>query len=558
VSPSPGLNYCNIPSASNVGPSVVLGDAATPQLVSGLVGPPTPSVAAAGGRVVVAWHAGMSTGVRAIAAMSRNGGSTYGPALQIDPGGLGNQVAPQLAATAGGRVDVAYLWDAGSGSVQATAASAAPPLPGATTEAWAQPVVVQAVRAASATPITGQAAPLGRRLGIATAAVPASPLPATVVAFTDTSAGNQDVHVVGLLHGTTIPVIAVQTVIASKNATTIVHVNGSDDDGDPLTWSTGAQPMNAASSVTASDPARGDFAFRAANVVGVDTFEAVATDGVAGHEARAIITVKVVNDPPEVICPQLVATQDTPLDIPVAACVRDPNGDPLTVDLDGATGGTVERVAGKWRFVPAPHSITSGSFVLHVSDGELSAQGRVIVIIAKPVGKVTISVPNTRKRTIARGMAIRFEGHAVDAQGSPIGIAWNFGDGTPLARGSAVAHRFRREGSFTAKASAGGQSVPIKVLVRRRALELMSAPRVVEGVLQLRVLTRAAGVLFMRADSRSQTIRVPAGSSLRELRIQVTTGPLVRLSLRLRPSSKTVLPMLSLRRLVLVSPLSAG
>ncbi len=44
------------------------------------------------------------------------------------------------------------------------------------------------------------------RLGIATASA-ISPLPATVVAFTDTSSGTQDVHVVGLLHGTTAPVI---------------------------------------------------------------------------------------------------------------------------------------------------------------------------------------------------------------------------------------------------------------------------------------------------------------------------------------------------------------
>jgi hypothetical protein len=316
--------------------------------------------------------------------------------------------------------------------------------------------------------------------------------------------------------------------------------------------------MNAASSVTASDPARGYFAFRAANTEGTDSFEAVATDGVPGHEARTTITVKVVNDPPEIICPQLVATEDTPLDIPVSACVRDPNDDPLTVDLDGATGGTVERVGGRWRFVPAPHSIATGSFVLHVSDGQLSAQARVIVIIAKPVGKVTISVPNTGTRTIARGLPLRFEGHAVDAQGSSLLITWNFGDGTPPARGSAVAHRFRREGSFIVKASASGTSVPIKVLVRRPAVELRGAPRVVDGVLELRVLTRAAGMLFVRADSRSQTIRVPAGSSQRALRIQVTTGPLVRLSLRLSPSSKTMLPALSLRRLVLVSPLSAG
>jgi NitT/TauT family transport system substrate-binding protein len=58
------------------------------------------------------------------------------PAQQIDPDGPGNQIAPRLAATADGRVDVAYLWDtSGTGVVSATTASAAAPLPGATAEA---------------------------------------------------------------------------------------------------------------------------------------------------------------------------------------------------------------------------------------------------------------------------------------------------------------------------------------------------------------------------------------------------------------------------------------
>ena len=92
----------------------------------------------------------------AFAAMSTDNGVSYGPATQIDPNGPGNQVAPDLAATATGRVDVAYLWDSGLGGVQATAVSANPPLPGATTEAWAQPIVVQGIPAGGATPIGSQ------------------------------------------------------------------------------------------------------------------------------------------------------------------------------------------------------------------------------------------------------------------------------------------------------------------------------------------------------------------------------------------------------------------
>jgi PKD domain len=550
--------YCGTGTGS-VGPSTVVGDATAPALVSGIVGPPTPSVIAAAGRVTVAWHASVDANVRAFAAMSTDNGVTYGPAQQIDPNGPGNQIAPDLAATASGRVDVAYLLDSGLGGVQATAVSANPPVAGATTEAWAQPIVVQGAVASSTTPIAGQTAPLGRRIGVATAAIAGSPLPATVVAFTDTTAG-QDVHVVGLLHGTTAPTIAPQTVTASKNVTTIVQVTGSDDDGDPLTWLTGAGPTTPGASVSVADASRGQFAFKAANVVGTDTFEAIATDGVVGHDVHAMINVNVVNNPPKINCTLLFAKEDTPLLIPIDSCVTDANNDPLTITLDSAKGGTVELIAGTWYFVPAAQSTATGSFMLHASDGIASVDGLVVVTVSPPIGEVKLDVQHAGKRlTLASGLALRLSGHAINAQGHDVTVVWNFGDGTPTARGPAVAHRFRRSGTFKVKASASTATpAVIHVVVRPRAVELVGAPQMSEGVMTVHVRTRAAGELSLRVDSRSRTVAVPAGSSLRTLRIQVTTGPLVRLTLRLRPAAKTTLLAFSARRVVLVPPLSAG
>ena len=542
-----------------VGPSTVVGDATAPSLVSEVVGPPTPDVIAAGGRVTVAWSASVDANVRAFAAMSSDNGVTYGPPTQIDPSGTGNQVAPALAATAGGRVDVAYLWDSGLGGVAATAVSANPPLAGATTEAWAQPIVVQGVPAGGATAIPGQLAPLGRRIGVATSAIAVSPLPATVVAFTDTTAG-QDIHVVGLLHGTTVPTVATQNVTASKNVSTIVQVSGLDDDGDPLTWSVGAQPTKPGSSVSVADAARGQFSFTAANIVGTDTFVAVATDGVTGHEVSATINVNVVNDVPKITCALLFAKEDTPLAIPVDSCVTDANHDPLTITLDSATGGDVEQVSGNWFFVPKTHSTTTGSFMLHAFDGIATVDGLVTVTVSPPIGAVTLVVQDAgKKRTLPSGFAMRFAGHAIDAQGHPVAVTWSFGDKTPTVTGSAVAHRFLNSGAFTVKASASTATpVAIHVLVRKHALELLDVPHIANGVMSLLVRTRVAGNLTLRVDSRSQTIAVPAGMTQRVLRIQVTTGPLVRLSLRLRPAKSTVLPELSVQRLVLVPAPSAG
>ena len=181
----------------------------SPPLVSGVAGPPTPSVIAAGGRVTVAWHATSASAVRAFAAMSTDDGVTFGPPQQIDPDGAGNQIAPRPrrdGRRAGSTSRISGI-HAGNGIVSATSASAAPPLPGATTEAWGNPVVVQAGATRERHARIGAAR---RRDSASRPPTMLSPLPATVVAFTDTqgSGGSQDVHVVGLLHGTTAPVIA--------------------------------------------------------------------------------------------------------------------------------------------------------------------------------------------------------------------------------------------------------------------------------------------------------------------------------------------------------------
>jgi hypothetical protein len=373
-------------------------------------------------------------------------------------------------------------------------------------------------------------------------------------------AGNQDVHVVGLLHGTTAPVIdSSQTVQASKNITTIVHVDATDADGDPLTWSTGLGPTTPGSSVSTADPARGEFAYKAANIKGPDTFEAVATDG-AGNQARAMINVNVVNDPPRITCSVLITRKDTPLPVQVSDCVTDPNNDPVTIALSDPVNGTIERQSGTWLFIPALHSTATGSFVLHASDGELGADQKVLVTVASTIGKVNLTVKDAgRTRSIASGMALRMKASAVDATGVPTPIFWDFGDRTPQVRGTAVAHRFRRPGTFTVKAKAESETRQLKVVVRRRALEFVGVPEIVDGVMQVTVRTRAAGKLLLRADSRSQTVTVPAGLSQQTLRIQVTTGPLVRLTLRLTPAKAApLLRIFRLRRLVLVSPRSAG
>jgi hypothetical protein len=321
------------------------------------------------------------------------------------------------------------------------------------------------------------------------------------------------------------------------------------------------QLANTGSSVSVADAARGDFAYKAANKVESDSFDAIATDGVPGHEVRATINVNVVNDPPKITCTSLIAVKDTPLSIPISDCVRDPNQDPITMDLDGATGGSVERVAGVWRFVPTTGLVGSGSVVIHASDGLAAAPAtKVPITIITPLGSYKLVVPDAGKTyTVAAGASVRMAGTAVNQEGVAVPPVWIFSDTNGNATGTQVAHRFRTKGTFTVTAKAGDKSAKMKVVVLRRAVEMVGPPKVIQGVLQVTVRTRAAGLLLLKADSRSQTIRVPAGLTRQTLHIQVTTGPLVRLTLRITPDKKTPkLRVLTIRRLVMVSPLSAG
>ena len=187
--------------------------------------------------------------------------------------------------------------------------------------------------------------------------------------------------------------------------------------------------------------------------------------------------------------------------------------------------------------------------------------GRIIVIISPPVGKVTLRVTGgLKKRTVASGLAVRFGAQAIDAAGRKTLVFWNFGDGSPEVQGVAVAHRFRRAGAFKVKVTGqqhdGGGARWSCAGARSSSWGCRATTG---GVMTLRVRTRAAGKLSLRVDSRSQTVAVPAGSKLRTLHMQVTTGPLVRLTLRLKPrKSAATLLAFSVRRLVLVPPLAAG
>ena len=74
----------------------------------------------------------------------------------------------------------------------------------------------------------------------------------------------------------------------------------------------------------------------------------------------------------------------------------------------------------------------------------------------------------------------------------------------------------------------------------------------------VRCLTRVAGKLSLRVDSRSRTIDVPADLDAADAAHPGHDRPARAPHAALTPARRRQLPGLTLRRLVLVSPLSAG
>ncbi len=349
---SPLGNYCGV-SSGLVGPSTLVGDATAPSLVSGVVGPPTPSVIAAGGRVVVAWHAASDANVHVFAAMS----TTNGASLRTGAAHRrGRRRQPGRARARGdgerprrrrvplghglrspgddrlGESSVARGDDRGVGAARRRAGRS-----GECRER--HPGTARAARAAHRRRDRGRGREpaAGHRRGVH-----------------GTAAGDQDVHVAGLLHGTTAPGHrapgrdgvqerpdrrardrrATTTAIRSRGrrARSPRHrARASPSPTPPAATSPSRPPIRRA-------PTRSR---RSRRTACRDT-----------RRARSI-NVNVVNDPPEIICPSLVAREDTPLEIPSRDCVqrsqrRSGHGRPATTR--SAAPSSARR--GTWLFIP--------------------------------------------------------------------------------------------------------------------------------------------------------------------------------------------------------------
>ena len=513
--------------SSGCGPPVVVADG------TAAAGTP-PAIAQSGGRIVVAWQAGDGAGARVRSATSVNGGASYGQSVPIEPGSATSS-APQLAATANGRVDAVYLSGDNLRSVSSLA--------GGSSEQWSTPVTI---------PGSIVADPYSR-LALATSVTDAGPAK-TLLAW-KTFAG--DLRLRAIVHGSIAPVVTPgQAFTVAKGSSTTLHIDARDDDGDPLTYAVSTQPTSAGASAAFPDTARSAMTFKAGHVTRTELVAVKVTD-LAGTAATDTVAVTVKNASPEVTCTTLFVAAGKDLPIDPAGCAEDPDGDDLTFALTDAAGGKLTLADSGYTFTPLAGA--KSSFLLKVSDDDATVQARVNVAVLSTDSKVAIKVTGGEgQRNVYAGATLRLRATGTDATGSSLPVSWDFGDGTSRSRGRSVTHAYALPGLWYVTASTTSTAARFRVRVYPRPFGLIGAIRFIgRSTVLVSLHCRAAGTVTARVlGARSHVRRVMRGGALTRS-LHVPTGALankgtITVMVSFAPANAGPLPVPQLRRVVVV------
>ncbi|MEC0203994.1 isopeptide-forming domain-containing fimbrial protein [Paenibacillus lautus] len=167
------------------------------------------------------------------------------------------------------------------------------------------------------------------------------------------------------------------------------QVNGTDPDGDPLTYAKGTDPGNGTVTVNAD----GTWTYTPTQAfIGQDSFTVIANDGKCA-KTEATINVEVsdsvpsTNQPPVVSDDRVTTEKDTPVSGVVDATDRDGDTLEYSKGQDPTNGNVTVDPDGSWTYTPDPDFVGEDSFTVIVDDGN---GGKTEVVII-----VDVTDPNT-------------------------------------------------------------------------------------------------------------------------------------------------------------------
>ncbi|WP_409250888.1 Ig-like domain-containing protein [Bacillus sp. SCS-153A] len=177
------------------------------------------------------------------------------------------------------------------------------------------------------------------------------------------------------------------TVVTNENKIVTGVVEGTDPDGDPLTYSKESDPVNGTATVNSD----GTWTYTPdADYVGTDSFTITVSDGKGGVTTTTVeITVNEVNEVPTVQETYTVVTDENSI---VTGVVEgtDPDGDPLTYskESDPVNGTATVNSDGTWTYTPDADYVGTDSFTITVSDGKGGVTRTTVEITVNEVNEV--------------------------------------------------------------------------------------------------------------------------------------------------------------------------
>ncbi|MFT4924767.1 MAG: hypothetical protein ACI8WB_000851 [Phenylobacterium sp.] len=191
------------------------------------------------------------------------------------------------------------------------------------------------------------------------------------------------------------PVANDQTINTVEDTEVGFSLDGSDADGDTLTYTLLSQPQNGTLTGTG-----GNMNYTpAANVSGTESFTYSVNDGlVESNTATVTIIVAVVNDAPTVVDQSVNTNEDSPLTITLAG--SDIEGDALTFTVaSGPSNGQLSGTAADLTYTPNANFNGSDSFTYTANDGALDSNTATV--------SISIGASNDAPQAIAQALTLR-------------------------------------------------------------------------------------------------------------------------------------------------------